>query len=612
MSLLAALLIATVARVESVALGRGSEGSRVRLALSDGPGPVAVQREGDVARVSLPGAHLGVLFAGGRRFRWTPADAGAEQPRAGRLSGLELLADESGLLLELKLPAATGLELRREAGALWLVLHDAPARRPATATVAFAALARDEPPDPAAAKPREPQAEPATPATRPARGTPEPAGSEPPAQSDDVAGLARGLFPAGAGTSPASDAEAGGVAELYPRLFPEGPPAPEAEPEVADAPEAPGVPLGPFRLRASLDARYVDADTFLGTTPTRDHFLEVGPQLNAEAPLARGRFALDYKPVLRAFATYDRINSTSQLAGASLELPVGGALTLRAADRFAAGTLDTRLVDPGGEYFYELGRFHRNDLEGGARVRLGPRLDLDLAGSTGRVRFVEPSSFFDYDARAVSAGLGFELLPGLRSSLSYTYDTIPRPAQRPQAEAQSHGLGLTLDGELRPLLTGQLSLGYRSQRNPAAGEGGRSYSGLVASGVLTQRLGNQALVSLHLSRSTPPSAFEANGFYVSSAVQASTELPLPLELQLRGGLGWRWSSYRTVAAGLGEQRRDRLLGWYVALRRALPRRLALSGSYRVENRDSNSDGFDTQSDGFVLQLEWDALGGSGR
>jgi hypothetical protein len=316
--------------------------------------------------------------------------------------------------------------------------------------------------------------------------------------------------------------------------------------------------------------------------------------------------------VLRAFATYERINSTTQMVGAALELPVADALTLRAGDHFASGTLETRLVDPGGEYFFGLGRFHRNDADAGARLSLAPRLSLDLGARAGSVRFVEPSSFFDYDSRAVTAGVALELTPNLKSSLSYSYDTIPHPDQRPEAGSSAHSASLTLDGDLAPLLSGQLSLGYRRQRNPQAGEGGRSYSGLTASGTLTQRLGRESLVSVFVSRSTPPSAFEANGFYVASALQATAELPVPFSLRLRGGLGWQWSAYRTTAAGIGEPRHDRLLAAFVSLRRPLPGRLTLAGTYRTESRDSNVERLSTDSSGVLIELEWDPLGGRAR
>jgi hypothetical protein len=55
-------------------------------------------------------------------------------------------------------------------------------------------------------------------------------------------------------------------------------------------------------------------------------------------------------------------------------------------------------------------------------------------------------------------------------------------------------------------------------------------------------------------------------------------------------------------------REDRILAWYVGLRRAVYRRLYLSGTYRREERTSNLDRFDTTADGFILQLEWDIFG----
>jgi hypothetical protein len=405
------------------------------------------------------------------------------------------------------------------------------------------------------------------------------------------------------------------VSELYAQLFPSG--APEAPPpesvapvEVVEPARDAGIALGPFRVRASVDARYVDADTFVESTatPTRDEYLEVQPRVAAVAPVGDGHVTLDYAPVFRAFATYDDVNSSSHSLGARIDLPVGSRVTLRAGDRFRSGVLDTRVVDPGGEYFFGLGRFQRNDADAGASIMVGPRLSVELGGALGTVRFQEESDFFDYDTRMGSAGFGFELTPTLKAVASYVYDAVPRPPDRPEAEATAHSARLSLTGDLLPLLTGELSVGYRNQDTPNAGTGGTSYSGLTLGAALTRQLGREALLSAYASRSTPPSAYEENGFYVSTSVQGTLQVPMPARFQLRGGLGYQWNDYRTVSSEIGQPREDRILGWYVGLRRPVRTNLFLSAAYRSEDRTSNVDTFDTDADGFYFQLEWDIFG----
>ena len=190
----------------------------------------------------------------------------------------------------------------------------------------------------------------------------------------------------------------------------------------------------------------------------------------------------------------------------------------------------------------------------------------------------------------------------------YVYDTVPRPDERPEAESRAHQARLTLRGDVLPLLTGELAVGYRNQSSPNAGAGGTRYSGLTWRGSLSRQLAPEASLGVYLSRSTPVSAFEENAFYVATILQGTLVVPLPLEFQLDGGLGYQWSDYRTVAAQIGMPREDRILGWNVGLRRAIHRRLYLSGQYRAEDRHSNLDRFDVSSDGFYIQLEWNPLG----
>jgi len=647
MNLLAALVLAAAsARVESVGLTTLDSRLAVRVVLSGTPGMVAVHREGDVARVSIMDAALGLRFAGGRRFSWTPSDGFDPALLAAtpaKLDRLEIAASASEVSLLLHVPPDVAVDARRDSRGVLVVFRSAPAE---PERVARAAPVPPPVPTPEPEPPPAAVAAPPLPAPVPVAAPPEPAPVpveppppvelapvpvEPPppveplpaepaaaptpvASSTDTAELAKRLFPGA--PAEAQAAGSGSVAELYPRLFPSG--APEAPPEAAVAPgddvvEAgadTGVAVGPFRVRASVDARYVDADTFVESQiePTRDQYLEVQPRVAAVAPVGEGSFSLDYAPVFRAFATYDDVNSSSHTFGAGLALPIGPSVSFRVRDRFRSGVLDTRVVDPGGEYFFGLGRFYRNDVDAGVSIAVGPRLSVELGGAAGTVRFQEESNFFDYDTRSGSAGFGYEVTPNLKAIASYVYDRLPRPDERPEAESTAHSGRLTLTGDILPLLTGEVSVAYRDQSTPNAGLGGTGFSGLTLSAALTRQLGRESTLAVYASRATPPSAFEENGFYVSSALQGTLQVPLPAEFQLRGGLGYQWNDYRTIASEIGLPREDRILGWYVGLRRPVRQNLFLSAAYRGEERQSNIDTFDTDANGLYLQLEWDLFG----
>ena len=389
MSLLAALVLAAAsARVDSVYMTTTADQRlAIRVALTGSPGMVAVHREGAAARVSVLEAALGGQLAGGRHFSWTPTssfDPALLASTPVKLDRLEIAATDTKVSVLLHVPPEVAVDVRRDARGLLLVFRSASPQEAAPSNVAQAppppapVVAQAVPPPVATPAPMPPvEREPAPAPVVPAAPKSEPAPAPTPAgapSSAATADLAKRLFP----TAPSEgQPAAGSVAELYPQLFPSGAPATEPEAEravdVTELGPDEGAVLGPFRVRAAVDARYVDADTFIESSaePTRDNYLELQPRVLAAAPVGAGALRLEYSPVFRAFATFDQVNSSSHLVGAGLELPVGARVTLRARDRFQSGVLDTRVVDPGGEYFFGLGHFNRNDVDGGASIVVG-------------------------------------------------------------------------------------------------------------------------------------------------------------------------------------------------------------------------------------------------
>jgi hypothetical protein len=408
------------------------------------------------------------------------------------------------------------------------------------------------------------------------------------------------------------------VDSLYRGLFPPSA-APLAGPEgilpaggEAGAPGEPadGLQLGNVTLRPTLISSYVNADTLPFDTPdpVRDTYFQIEPKVAAETVLLGGRLTADYAPRLRRGSELALVEQPSHFVNAAFELGEAPH-ALRIGEHYASGVLETYEVDPGGEYFFDLGAFRRNTVDGSLRLGRGGRLGLELGGGYTTVDVDDESSFYDYDTWWAQGGLGYEVTPMLRASLLYGYYRTPSPAEHPQAESTEQSITLGLDGEILPLLTGRFSVGWMDQESPAAGPGGTDFSGLTLSADLIKQFSPSTTLGINATRQTQLSSFEDNGFYLSNGIGVQLSAPLGLGITGSGAAGYHWNDYKTTASALGGPREDRIFGWSIGVGRPVTRRAYVRADYRHERRDSNLDDFDVTIDGFLLQVGIGFFGG---
>jgi hypothetical protein len=169
-------------------------------------------------------------------------------------------------------------------------------------------------------------------------------------------------------------------------------------------------------LRPYVSAAWVDADVFAFSSPipVRDQYLQIGPGVTASMPVGHGLLSAEYEARLRYFADIPEVGETSHLAGARLDLPLGSRTLVRLGHRYTRATLETTVVDPGREYFYDLSRFTWRRL--GARASTSERgVGGARAAWPGTIRRAAGRGLFDYDNRILRAGLSYDIGSDLRS-----------------------------------------------------------------------------------------------------------------------------------------------------------------------------------------------------
>jgi len=395
--------------------------------------------------------------------------------------------------------------------------------------------------------------------------------------------------------------------DLYRLLFPTGATAGEKveEEEGRVQGSAEGIVLGPATLRPYVTASWVDADVaFSSPVPVRDQYLQVAPGVTASMPLFQGLLALEYEPRLRFFSDIPQVNETSHFAGARIETALGSRTLVRVGDRFTRAVLETNVVDPGREYFFDLARYTFNDTTVAARVDLGSRLSAEAEAGWRWARFdeQEQGGFFDYDTRAIRAGLGYDIGSDLRATVSYAFERIPPSPDRAVVESSAHNVIGSLAGTIAPLTSGSVTVGFRSQANPLATGESASFDGVTLGGSLRRELGRSSSVELQWNRATEASSYDTNAYYVTNSIAASVSVPAPFEVWARASVGFYHNGYPNDAPDLGAPRGDDIFGWTVGVGRQIGWRAWVRADYRHERRNSNLPGYDVTTDGLVVQM----------
>lgn len=362
--------------------------------------------------------------------------------------------------------------------------------------------------------------------------------------------------------------------------------------------------FGSVLLTPRLHLIYASAEGALLDTaePVEDTYFEIRPQVGAELPVSTGALRAAYEARIRRGSSFDLVSTVTHLADLSLNLPLGGAAEIAAAEHFARGVLETAEVDPGREYFFQLGRFTRHRHNVSLRLLPGGRADGAIGGSLDVVRVDDRAAFFDHKEQAASAQVGYEMRPAVRAALGYIYRRIPFTVERPQVESHIHSAYGELRGEILPLTEGNVSVGYFSQTSPNAGPGGTRFTGLSYSGRLEKSFTPSSSLTLSGARGTHVSSFEQNAFYLSTSVDVLLRAGLPLSLALQAGAGYHRNDYRTVASSIGAPRRDDIRGFTLGLGRPVTRHAYVRADYRRDRRNSNIDVFDSHSNVLTVEL----------
>jgi hypothetical protein len=233
---------------------------------------------------------------------------------------------------------------------------------------------------------------------------------------------------------------------------------------------------------------------------------------------------------------------------------------------------------------------------------------VDVSGTRDSVRLAGDAGFFSHRTDSAAADLNYQIGAASRAYLRYQWDHVPPASDRPVVESRASSVLLGFSGELLPLVTAEVSVGYDHLSAPRAGSGGTTYSGTVFTGSLRKQFTPADSVTLLGRRGTYPSGFEQNAFYVATGAGLEADLGLPLSLMVHGGIGWQRNAYRVLAAESSMPRVDDLLGWSAGVGRALTRWSFVRADYRRDRRHSNLPAFHTDGHVLIVQIGLGYLG----
>ncbi|GMR22992.1 MAG: hypothetical protein BMS9Abin37_1381 [Acidobacteriota bacterium] len=354
-----------------------------------------------------------------------------------------------------------------------------------------------------------------------------------------------------------------------------------------------GIRVGRFALQPSIDASYVRGSNLLlqGEDAFSDNALFVRGRLAAVLLDSANELKIAYEARYRDFEQFELQDKFTNVVDVNAKFMTTPRSSISFENHFIQGAFESQEFDPGGEIVGNTDPFYRNRVEGIYAMELSERLGGEISGSFNRVEFTEPANeFFNYDQTNLGVSVLYSLSPLTSLVGEYVRETTRPDLTRPEAESNANVVLVGLRGEVTPLLSGRVRVGYTNQTFEQSNVP-LSYSGLVADVGLKRQFGESTTLDFTVGRRTSPSSYEQNGFYLSDYGTARFVAPIVEKLRFSASAAFFGNNYPLADVVTGIDRRDRSFSTALGVAYFWTPLSYLSVDYRHDRRSSNLDQF---------------------
>ncbi len=350
-----------------------------------------------------------------------------------------------------------------------------------------------------------------------------------------------------------------------------------------------GVMVGPFLFTPNLDLIWENRDNIFFTPDHKvsDDVYLARARLMFELPIYDSYIRLSYTPQYRDYATYDLQNNWSHFVTLDGDFNFSNGLKLKTTYRYVSGNLETREVDPGGELVYGGAQFNKHDFKASLDYWVSPTNGLKLLGGYTKINYDNPSLFYDYSRSMGGVGWIHQISDVLTFGLNYRHENFNAENTSRYRDSSSDEVTLSLDGQVSPVVSSKLELGYRSTSfDDVPGKPHMDdYNGLVARGSVSWTLAHGSTLIFDVVRMDYPSNYDRNAYYTATG----GGLVYRLERErLFGYLRYSYQNndYDVPDSITGRDRSDDITTYGLGVGYHLTNLLSLRGSYVHQERDS--------------------------
>jgi hypothetical protein len=349
------------------------------------------------------------------------------------------------------------------------------------------------------------------------------------------------------------------------------------------------IPVGPFLFSPAVQLTWEHRDNifFSPDREVADQIYLARARMMFELPVYDSYVRFTYVPQWRDYKNYEFEENWSHFVDIGSDFEFANGLRLATAYRFVSGNMETREVDPGGEFIWGEFQYRKHFLSVAAEYWLNQTNGLMVEGGLTDMSYEDVPLFYDYSRTQVGVGYLRQLNPTVVLDLKYRREDFDAAEAVDFRDSTTDELTIGLKGQITAVFSSEIRAGVRHTAfdlRPGDPDV-EDFQGFVVNGSLRWEMAHGSTLRLDLLRWDYPSQYGENAYYTASGGSLIYNLNRG-RLYGQARVRLQNNSYELQDPATPGKRSDDITTFGLGLGYRFTDLLSLRGSYLHEDRDT--------------------------